>query len=73
MSLLHDLQAVTHMLRSLDVLSNITDENNQSLSGDEHLLRGIHAEAGVCGVWGDYFVQQLHFTVFFLMDATFKT
>ena len=49
-SLLHDLQAITHMLRSLDVLSNISDENNQSSSGDEHLLRGIHAEAGVWGV-----------------------
>ena len=37
------------MLRSLDLLSKISDESNQSL-GDEHLLRGIHAEAGVCGV-----------------------
>ena len=47
---MHDLQAVTHMLRSLDVLSNISVESNQSSSGDEHLLRGFHAEAGV---WGD--------------------
>jgi hypothetical protein len=37
-------------LRSLDVLSKISDESNQSPAGDEHLLRGIHAEAGVCWV-----------------------
>jgi hypothetical protein len=37
------------MLRSLDVLSKVSDESNQSSAGDEHLLRGIHAEAGVCG------------------------
>ena len=54
--MLHDLQAITHMLRSLDVLSNISDENNQSSSGDEHLLRGIHAEAGVLGV-GERIIQ----------------
>ena len=54
---MHDLQAVTHMLRSLDVLSTISDESNQASSGDEHLLRGIHAEAGK---WGDRILKHLH-------------
>jgi hypothetical protein len=42
------------MLRSLDALSKISDESNQLLAGDEHLLRGIHAEAGVCGDYTDH-------------------
>jgi hypothetical protein len=45
-SFLHDLQAVTHMLRSLDALSSISDEANSPPSADEHLLRGPYAESG---------------------------
>ena len=40
-SFLHDLQAVTHMLRSLDALSSISEEANSIPSADEHLLRGL--------------------------------
>lgn len=46
MSFLHDLQAVTHMLRSLDALSSISDEANSLPLADEHLLRGPYAESG---------------------------
>lgn len=51
------------MLRSLDVLSKVSDESNQLLAGDEHLLRGIHAEAGACGV---IIILELHTCTLYL-------
>ena len=45
-SFLHDLQAVTHMLHSLETLSTISGDSNTALTGDEHLLRGSPAESG---------------------------
>ena len=48
-SFLHDVQAVTHMVRSLEGLINSAEDQTQTQirsSPDEHILRGAAAETG---------------------------
>ena len=50
-SFLHDVQAVTHMVRSLEGLINSTEDQTQTQTQirstpDEHILRGAAAETG---------------------------
>lgn len=41
------MQAVTHMVRSLDALSTSISEDTTKSASDDHLIRGQSAEAGI--------------------------